>query len=306
LKRKRSKKKSGYRDRSLGGVSLYLLDRFSIEDIHAWIEQRDRLQELHWKFYSTLAYQRSKIFQQISESLLNASEGPFEFKRWQRAVKYKYSLEPLSSCGSLVDPGGRFNIGKIDPLKFSPFPALYIAENKKTALEEMLCQKMDSTTRLSPVELALTSEDSLSVVSVSGRLDRVIDLDHVSNLHEFVNLIKDFEIPAEILKTAEDMGLGRPEVIRSTEQLKIKLMEQEWRLLPMQYDQPATSQIFGQLVHASGIEAIVFPSKYSGGKCLAAFPDKFSGSKSFIELDDVPPPGVKTKRLDTDSWHLLV
>ena len=74
----------------------------------------------------------------------------------------------------------------------------------------------------------------------------------------------------------------------------------------MQYNLPAASQIFGQLVHASGIEAIVYQSKYSGGKCLAAFPEKFAKSKSFIELDDEPPQGIETKRLDADTWHLLV
>jgi len=306
LKKKRPKKRRVPRDRPLEASSLYLLDHFSIRDIRAWTRQRDLLQELQWNYHSALAHQRSKFFEQIRESLQKASEGPFEFKKWQRAVKFKYSLDPLSSRGSLVDPGGRFNIGKINLLQFPPFPALYIAENKKTALEEMLCQKMDRSALLSPIELALTNEESMTVVSVSGTLERVINLDHISKLHEFVSIIKDFEIPADVKKAALDLGLDQPEVIQSIDQLKIKLLEPSWRMLPMQYDLPAASQIFGQLVHASGIEAIVYQSKYSEGKCLAAFPEKFAKSKSFVELDDEPPPGTETKRLDSDTWHLLV
>jgi hypothetical protein len=47
--------------------------------------------------------------------------GPFKIERWQKAVKYKHALTPLSVRGSLIEPGGRFNIGGTDT-RFSSFP----------------------------------------------------------------------------------------------------------------------------------------------------------------------------------------
>ena len=38
-----------------------LLDKFSVADIRKWRDIQDQILKLHWDFYSSLAYQRSKI-----------------------------------------------------------------------------------------------------------------------------------------------------------------------------------------------------------------------------------------------------
>ena len=85
-----------------------LLDQFSIADIQRWKNFQDQILKFHWDFYSTLAYQRSKIIDQIKHALLDSVQKPYAFSKWQRAIKYKYALEPFSVTGSLIDPGGRF------------------------------------------------------------------------------------------------------------------------------------------------------------------------------------------------------
>ena len=97
----------------------------------------ERLVEFHWEYYSELEFQRNQIREQLKSSLRDTAQ-PFEFTKWQRIVRYKYSLTPLSTKGSLVDPGGRFNIGDIDCARYPVFPALYIASDKGTALAEVL------------------------------------------------------------------------------------------------------------------------------------------------------------------------
>jgi len=111
-----------------------LLDQFSLGDIRKWSRLRDELAGMHWEFFSNLAFQRSKIENQLKSALGTAAVRDYRFKGWQRLVTYQYSDDPLSVEGSLVDPGGRFNIGDIDQARFPVFPALYIAEDKDTAL----------------------------------------------------------------------------------------------------------------------------------------------------------------------------
>src|SRR5687767_8560497 len=117
----------------------YQLDRTSANEIRFYKKHTEELLQFHWQYYAELAYQRRRILEQLQESLLkNCSPEPFVFDDWQRAVKFKYSLDPLSVKGSLSDPGGRFNIGAIDTTRFPPFPALYLASDKDTALQELL------------------------------------------------------------------------------------------------------------------------------------------------------------------------
>jgi len=111
---------SGRRYRGTWSISgkppeYFLLDKFSIADIKKWTELQDAILKYHWDYYSDLAYLRSKIDDELKKALLESAEKSFEFSRWQRVVKYKYALQPLSVDGSLVDPGGRFNIGDINP-----------------------------------------------------------------------------------------------------------------------------------------------------------------------------------------------
>jgi hypothetical protein len=71
----------------------------------------------------------------------------------------------------------------------------------------------------------------------------------------------------------------------------------------MQFDVPATPQIFGQLVVDAGIEGIVYPSTHNKKSCLAVYPQNFRDTESYVELDDRPPHQVRFRRLDASTWR---
>src|SRR2546430_16800869 len=114
-----------------------VLDSGRVSDIIRSKAVFEELVAFHWDYYSELAFQRNQIREKLNSSLRVRAE-PFTFSNWQRIIRYKYSLIPLSTKGSVADPGGRFNVGVIDPTRYPLFPALYIASDKSTALAEAL------------------------------------------------------------------------------------------------------------------------------------------------------------------------
>lgn len=248
-----------------------MLDIFSVKNLNQWEAKKEQILRYYWDLYSALAYERRKIADQINITLLEAACGVYEFKGWQRQVRYKYSLSPLSTKGSLIEPGGRFNIPNINPDQISPFPALYIAEDKETTLQEA-GQKNNTPQGLSALDLALIKKDSISIVAVNGKLESIIDLHHPNKLKSFLNLIRGFSIPKNILQTAKKIGLESPLTVQNLTTLIESLMEPNWRAMCMQFDVPANCQIFGQLVANCGIEGILYPSKFTKKKCLAIYP----------------------------------
>jgi len=140
------------------------LDWGLVSDISSSKEKYEELAHFHWEFYSELEYLRTRIYDSLKDSLRERAT-PFQFSGWQRAVKYKYSLMPLSTKGSQVDPGGRFNIGAINPTRFPVFPALYLAKDKRTAISEILGRSPAGGAALEPEELALTNPSSIAIVS---------------------------------------------------------------------------------------------------------------------------------------------
>ena len=282
--------------------TFILLDQFSVADIHKWTAFKDQFLKYHWDYYSELAYQRSQIADEIKRSLLEAAQKTFPFEKWQRAVKYKYALEPFSVTGSLTDTaGGRFNIGDINPSQFPSFPALYLASDKNTAYQELLCQKIELGQENRIVDFALTNPVSVANISLSGVLGSIINLREPEKLQPFVDLIKDFSIPDYLRKVAKSIGEREPELIRTVPKLMDSLLDPNWRLWPMQFDVPVASQIFGQLVSEAGIEGILYPSKFTDKDCLAVFPQNFEEG-SFVQMDDAMPPEVKIRRLDVTTW----
>lgn len=297
----------------------YLLDQFSTADIKTWEAIKDQLLKYHWDFYNSLAYQRSKIADKIKKSLLEATQKSFSFTRWQRTLKFKHSVEPLSLAGSLTDPGGRFNVGDINPSQFPPFPALYIASDRGTALQESLSQDIlskESSTleeiitlevpgrKLSPLEYALTKSDSIALISISGHLETFIDLNKPDQLQPFVDLLKNFTIPEHLFTIAKKLKFKEgPILIKTVPKLIDALLHKNWREWPMQYDVPVASQVFGQLVMNAGIEGILYPSKFSNKNCLVVFPQNFDNTRgSIIQLDDPPPKATKILKWDADTW----
>ncbi len=283
----------------------YLLDQFSSADIKRWESIKDLFLKYHWDFYSSLAFQRSKIADEINKSLLVASDKAFVFTQWQRIVRFKHSVEPLSVVGSLIDPGGRFNIGDINPAQFPPFPAFYIASDKETALQEALCQKIDPKNSGNALNFALANPASITNVSISGRLDTIIDLNQPNKLQPFVDLIKNFTYPEHIKQISKMLRLKDvPVVIRTLPKLMEALLALNWREWPMQFDVPFASQIFGQLVMNAGIEGILYRSKFSNKDCLAIFPQNFDDtSNSLVQLDDPAPKETKVLKWDAKTWR---
>jgi hypothetical protein len=274
------------------------LDSGFVADIPRSRALYEQLRQFHWEFYSELAYQRNKIYDSLKTSLRQRAE-PFEVLQWQRALKYKYALHPLGTKGSVVDPGGRFNIGEIDPTRYPTFAALYIAEDKGTALAELLGRNT-SIASLTPEELALTKPDSIAVVSVSGHLDTVLDIRDDSNLAGFVALIKGFRVKPAV--ASEARKLGRPlNIIRTVQELTRVLHLTEWRNWPALYDVPAACQIFGRIVFDAQIDGILYKSVLTQKRCLAIYPQNFRQSSSYIELDDPVPPELVVRRIDSSN-----
>ncbi len=276
-----------------------VLDSGQISDILQSKVRFEQLVEFHWDYYSELAFQRNQIREQLKSSLREKAQ-TFEFSKWQRIVRYKYSLAPLSTRGSLTDPGGRFNIGELDRTRYRVFPALYIAADKGTALAEVLGRD-ESTGSFTPEELALTKPDSITTVSVSGKLESVIDIRDGNNLAGFVGLIKDFRLSGSLVRKARKLGFP-VRLIRTVKELGIILGKRAWRDWPMVFDVPAPSQIFGGLVMDAGTEGILYNSAITQRLCLAIFPQNFLNSSSFVELDDAAPTAEVQRRIDSSNF----
>jgi len=261
------------------------------------------LLKYQWNYYAELAGQRNTIQEEIKQALIQVC-APYEFQKWQRAVKYKYVLHPLSSVGSLTYIGGRFNTGTDVNAEVPSFPALYIAQDKDTALQEHLGQEPDKHSDLTPREIALTSAVSEAIVSVSGKLDKVFDLTKSSNLALFVDLIKNFKLSNELKETANKLNMKNPGIVRTPDDLIKTLLNPDWRQLPSNYDVPANSQIFGHLIYSSGIEGILYPSKFTEKSCLAVYPRNFPNTESYIKLDDELPHPKVPSRIDGLTWRV--
>ena len=166
-----------------GPTTLAVLDAYLGNDIKKLNQLGDKLLKYQLEYYSVLANQRSRIYEQICNSLSSHTRRSFEFTGWQRSITYRWSTQPLSARGSLIDPGGRFNIGEIDLNRFPVFAALYIASDKETALQEHLGQPPDLGEGLDAFELALTNTQSISILSLSGKLESLVDLTDKKSLH---------------------------------------------------------------------------------------------------------------------------
>jgi len=279
------------------------LDFGLIADIPKTKELFERQAQFHWDYYSELAFLRNQIYDSLKSSLRERTE-PFEFSGWQRAVKYRYSLAPLSTKGSLSDPGGRFNIGAISPSRFPVFPGLYLASDKKTALAEILGRDGPANS-LSPEELALTKPTSITIVSVSGRLESVLDIRDSKNLTGFISLIKDFKLSSKLITKARKVGLFPIKTVTSASQLVKELQLSNWREWPMGWDVPSPPQIFGRIVLDAGIEGILYDSVLTHNLCSAIYPQNFQNSSAYIELDDPCPPETQ-KRIDSVTFKNFV
>jgi hypothetical protein len=282
----------------------YLLESGSITEMRAANQVMAEHLKFHWDLYSELARQRNAIEDKIKKSLIQTCV-QYEIKHWQRAVKYKYSLHPLSVAGSLTFIGGRFNTGKGVNSEVPHFPGLYLALDKETALQEHLGQEpVPKGSQLTALDIALTNPTSETIVSVSGKFDKVFDLTNANNLKPFIELIKNFKISKELASAAKRLKIADPGIIKTANKLLETFLSCEWRKLPSNYDVPANSQIFGHLVYSAGIEGILYPSKFTNKRCLLVFPRNFVGTDSYIMLDDEAPNSNVPKRISNENWRI--
>jgi len=301
--RKNKKKKQTYVKPPVQSKFVYQLDHFSEREIAKGKQLQYVWKKIEWSFYNELKFQRSNIIDKIHAKLIETCKTNYNFQKWQRVITWKYSTNPLSIIGSIKDPaGGRFNVGDIDRTTFPSFPALYIAEDAETAIQEKLMNKVKDDAQ-SCLDTALAKKASFSCISVSGSLDAVINLNNPKTLKPFVYLIRNFSISEYLRKASKTKRNVDLTVVKNVKQLLKTLLDKNWRFLPMQLDIPSSSQIFGELVMGTGIDGIVYPSKYTGKECLCIFPQNFKETgSSYVQVDHQSPPGTKIIRWDHETW----
>jgi len=292
--------------RNGGSNATYLLDSTNIKELRQAKEINEKKLRFSWAHYSDLASQRHVVYSELQNTII-ANCTSFNFSKWQRAVKYKYALHPLCTIGSYQFTGGRFNYGNSINTELSAFPALYIAQDKDTAIQEHLGQEpISNGSKLTPRDLALTATDSEALVSVSGQIEKVFDLTNKNNLNSFVDLIKQFKPSNHLIQMAREAKMGKmPLIIKSVAKLLDSLLDPHWRSAPDNYDIPSNSQIFGHMCYTASIEGILYPSKFTKKHCLVVFPNNFPNTSSFVTLDgELPPHGNIPTRIDEHSYKL--
>lgn len=281
----------------------YLLEQTDLASLKEAKRFSEDLLKYNWKFYYELAQQRDSIIDKIKASLLGNISEKFSFQKWQRAVKWKYSLHPMCTNGSKTFVGQRFNYGDEINSEIQGFSCLYLATDKDTALQETLGQVGTPINGLSPQEIALTNAQSECIVSVSGSLDQIIDLRSSKSLVDFTDLIKDFSLSKELQDQAKLFG-DNPSVITTPKLLLDSILDKDWRDRSVQFQIPANSQIFGNLVAAAGIQGILYPSKLTGKDCLAIFTQNFGNSDSFLKFDDHRPDERVPEKIDSSNFEI--
>ncbi len=259
------------------------------------------MEALQRSLHFGLEDQRQRAQGPLLESIRSSTISQFSASDWCRIVDYCHSLEPLSTLGSIQGIGGRFNIGgELSPAAFTPFAALYCAQDYSTAFLEKFGSRETGSAGLTGAELALRTPTSFTQVRLRLQLELVLDIGDPSVLKPIVEILKDFQIPKSVPQTARKLGLKQaPWLIRSASMLQRQLLHPNWRVLPMQFDLPANSQIFGRLVVAAGVHGILYPSaRDSSHRCVALYPQNWSGSSSFVEVVDPQPAGARVTRLD--------
>ena len=284
-----------------------LIEKFSDANLQTWKRVSKEFTEFHYNYFFALHALRVAKYNQLCEALKFSATLSYEIKNWSRVVDYEFSLEPLSTIGSLSWLGGRFNFGSdLDANHFNPFNALYVASTSETAFREKFSMS-DSEQRggLTREELALTNKKSFSFVSVSGKVDNLFDLTIAKNLRSFLKLTQDFDIPKEVEELASKLKIP-VSLISSTKELQISLLERNWRNWPTLYDIPSNSQVFGKILLDAGFEGVIYNSTKGTGKCLALFIQNWNNSDSYLELKKPFPNKVTNYRIDGQTWKEFI
>ena len=286
--------------------SIYVLDRFRESDLAIWEKRSAQFDALYDALYHGLEPERVARRQEIVDALASRPAAPFSFDSWVRIVPYAYSHCPLSAAGSVRAMGGRFNIGNdCDESRTAKvLPALYIGDSHETAFRE--CYQVGSrelaATGLTAADLSLRKSDSS--VRLKGHITRVFDMRDRSNLEPVVKVLKKFKTPPVLEKLARELKLGKADalLIRTAARLQANMQDVNWRAWPAQFGLPAPSQRLGTFLKLAGYEGIVYRStKLQNAACLAVFPSNIGSDKTFVEVQDAAPAGVRHTRLDIET-----
>lgn len=284
----------------------FQLDRFTEADLRTWKIMASGVNEYHVRLFYHLESLRKLHQSKLREALQASTPVSVELDRWVRIMDYQYSMEPLSTVGSLYS-GGRFNIGRdLNPGQFTPYPALYVAENHETAYAEKFGMAIsEQRDGLSGHELALRKPTSYTSVNVSGALNNLFDVGRAVNFTKFVAIINKFKMPDELKVLARKVGIKQPWLITKTSMLKQGLLAKDWKAWPSQLQIPANPQVLGRLIMDAGFEGMIYPSTKGKGRCVAIFIENFDGTDSYLQLADAPPKGATCTRLDSQTWRDL-
>jgi RES domain-containing protein len=279
---------------------LGVLEDFTAESLAQWRAAARNLERYSNSLFFDLERHRARHSGELIDAIRASAKGPIEFQGWARLVDHRYTNVPLSVDGSVKGDGGRFNIGQaLNPASYTPFPALYVAEDFSTSYRERFgIDRESSAAGLAAGELMLRRASSFTSVALDIRLELLVDVGDLEALRATAAVLRKFTMPASIQVMARALRLKAPGLVRTAAGLQRQLLARDWRIEPVQYGLPANSQIFGRLCAAAGIHGILYPSVRDGDKrCLALFPQNWAGSTSFVELIGPSPPEVRITRL---------
>jgi RES domain-containing protein len=284
-----------------GPPPLGALEEFTQGSLAKWREAGRNLDQLSAELFFSLERHRSRCSAELIDAVRAAASGPRSFTGWSRLVDYQYTNQPLSLAGSLKGDGGRFNIGAaLNPATYTPFPALYAAEDFATAFRERFAMDQhQSVGGLTAGEIALRRDSSFSQVALHIHVESVIDVGDLSSLKAIAGIFGRIQMPASVGKLARRLGLKAPWLVRSASGLQQQLLHSNWRVNPVQYGLPANPQIFGRLCVAAGVHAILYPSARNAGRqCVALYPQNWRETACRVELVGPCPPELAVQRVD--------
>jgi hypothetical protein len=294
-------KRNAPRQGDQGLPPLGVLEEFTRASLSKWREAGRNLERLSQQLFFGLEAHRSQHSHELVDAIRASTRGPQQFNGWARLVGYQYTTQPLSMLGSTKGDGGRFNIGTaLNPATYTPFPALYVAEDFPTAFRERFgVEQAGKKAELSANEIVLHRDKSFTQVALNVSVESVLDITDLAALKPAADILRKIQMPSTVGKLARQLHLRVPGLIRTPAALQKQLLSPDWRIEPVQYEMPSNSQIFGRLCLAAGVHAILYPSvRNSERLCLALFPQNWRGSASFVELVGPCPPEVGTRRLD--------
>ncbi|OFZ49358.1 MAG: hypothetical protein A2381_18675 [Bdellovibrionales bacterium RIFOXYB1_FULL_37_110] len=298
---KKKERFSVYLDQEEGPAAL--LETLEEKSIKERKKRSEELVQYHWDYYSYFVSQRNKIIPLLKEALIKNSENTFAFDNWNRCFTFKYAMNPLSARGSINSIGGRFNIGMDLNDTLNYFPALYIAKEQTTALLEKKAILIDQGGNPDDMLKKALSGGSFGMVSVSGVLEKCLNLKDIRVLSDFLNLIKGTKLSNELVERAKELGLPKPKAVNTLIQLQKSIFYPKWRTMSVLSDYPANSQIIGHIAASAGITGILYPSTKDGSDCLAIFPKNFKDTDSFVEISDEYPESIEYHRMESSNFH---